>query len=344
MRKLGEDQKIDFVIAWVDGNDPEWRREKSDRISGISGFDRVDDREERYRDWDNLHYWFRGVEKFAPWVRKIHLVTWGHIPHWLNIEHPKLNIVRHEEFIPEKFCPTFNSHTIEWNLHRIPDLSENFVYFNDDIFLLKSIAVEDFFRNGRPVDMLALQPDVANVNDQVMPYIYLNNAMLLAKYFDKRDNIKKHPGAYFHIGYPPMYFFYNMLELAFPRFTGFYTVHGLSPLMKSTCQKLWELESELLTQVCSHPFRHKEDVNQYVLREYQKLSGEFVPKNVQKLCGYYDVEENNDRLVQTITGQKKKMICINDSNHEIDFEKAKQEIISALEKILPERSLFEKKL
>ena len=65
MRKLGEDQKIDFVIAWVDGNDPEWRREKSDRISGISGFDRVDDRE----------------EKFAPWVRKIHLVTWGHIPH-----------------------------------------------------------------------------------------------------------------------------------------------------------------------------------------------------------------------------------------------------------------------
>lgn len=344
MRKLGEDQKIDFVIAWVDGNDPEWRREKSDRISGISGFDRVDDREERYRDWDNLHYWFRGVEKFAPWVRKIHLVIWGHIPHWLNIEHSKLNIVRHEEFIPEKFRPTFNSHTIEWNLHRISDLSENFVYFNDDMFLLKSIAAEDFFRNGRPVDMLALQPDVANVNDQVMPYIYLNNAMLLAKYFDKRDNIKKHPGAYFHIGYPPMYFFYNMLELAFPRFTGFYTVHGPSPLMKSTCQKLWKLEPELLTQVCSHPFRHKEDVNQYVLREYQKLSGEFVPKNVQKLCGYYDVEENNDRLVQTITGQKKKMICINDSNHEIDFEKAKQEINSALEKILPERSLFEKKL
>ena len=150
MRKLGEDQKIDFVIAWVDGNDPEWRREKSDRISGISGFDRVDDREERYRDWDNLHYWFRGVEKFAPWVRKIHLVTWGHIPHWLNIEHPKLNIVRHEEFISEKFCPTFNSHTIEWNLHRIPDLSENFVYFNDDIFLLKSIAAEDGWKMRNP--------------------------------------------------------------------------------------------------------------------------------------------------------------------------------------------------
>lgn len=64
--------------------------------------------------------------------------------------------------------------------------------------------------------MMALQPDVANADDEVMPYIYLNNAMLLAKYFDKRDNMKKQPGAYFHIGYPPMYFFYNMLEIAFP--------------------------------------------------------------------------------------------------------------------------------
>ena len=60
--------------------------------------------------------------------------------------------------------------------------------------------------------------------------------------------------------------------------------------MKSTYQKLWELEPELLSNVCSHPFRHREDVSQYVLREYQKLSGEFVPENVQKICGYYDLK------------------------------------------------------
>ena len=78
--------------------------------------------------------------------------------------------------------------------------------------------------------MLALQPDVTNVDDTTMPYIYLNNAMLLAKYFDKRQNMKKQPGSYFHIGYPAMYFFYNFLEIMFPRFTGFYTVHGPSPL------------------------------------------------------------------------------------------------------------------
>lgn len=78
--------------------------------------------------------------------------------------------------------------------------------------------------------MLALQPDIANPKDATMPYIYLNNAMLLAKHFDKRTNMKQQPGAYFHFGYPLRYFGYNLLELAFPQMTGFYTVHGPSPL------------------------------------------------------------------------------------------------------------------
>ena len=342
MKRLNENSDIDFVITWVDGNDPAWQAEK-DRVVQESGQERkTDRRKERYRDWDNLQYWFRGVEQYAPWVRKIHFVTWGHLPEWLNTDHPKLNIVRHEDFIPDEFRPTFNSHTIEWNFHRISDLSENFLYFNDDMFILKNIAPTDFFRNGYPVDMLALQPDVANVDNEVMPYIYLNNTMLLAKYFDKRTNMKKQPGAYFHIGYPPMYFLYNMLELAFPRFTGFYTVHGPSPLKKTTYDRLWELEPELLKNVCGHTFRHKDDVSQYVLREYQKLQGEFVPCNVRKLCGYFDVGDHNEKLIRSIIGHKSPVICINDSNHKIDFEKAKKEINSALEQSLNRKSSFEK--
>ena len=334
--------EIDFVITWVDGNDPDWQKQKMEYSMQPDLSQKQDDRKERYRDWDLLRYWFRGVERFAPWVRRIHFVTWGHLPSWLNKEHPKLNIVNHKDFIPEKYLPTFNSHAIEWNMHRIPGLAENFVYFNDDMFLIKKVRPEQYFKNDLPVDMLALQPDVANTKDQVMPYIYLNNTMVLAKYFDKYSNIKKQPGAYFHIGYPPMYFFYNMLELAFPRFTGFYTVHGPSPLLKSTYRKLWDMEPELLDRVCSHPFRHKEDINQYVLREYQKLSGEFVPENVRKWCGYYDIEVYNKKLVKAISRQEKKIICINDSNHEIDFEKAKKEVNTALERLLPERSSFER--
>ncbi len=342
MKKLKEEQELDFVITWVEGNDPAWQKERELALQLSGETKKTDSRKERYRDWDNLQYWFRGVEQFAPWVRKVHFVTWGHIPEWLNTAHPKLHIVRHDEFIPKEFLPTFNSHTIEWNFHRIKDLSENFIYFNDDVFLLDKIESNDFFLNGRPVDMLALQPDVANIDNPVMPYIYLNNAMLLAKYFDKRTNMKKQPGAYFHIGYPPTYFLYNMLEMVFPRFTGFYTVHGPAPLKKSTYETLWNLEPELLTNVCSHTFRHKDDVSQYVLREYQKLQGEFVPRNVQRLCSYYDVENENKKLIHAIIEGKCPMMCINDSNHKIDFEKAKTEINNALQQRLGQKSLFEK--
>ena len=91
----------------------------------------IDDRIERYRDWEILKYLFRSIENFAPWVNNVYFVTCGHLPAWLNTECPKLQIVSHKDFIPEKYLPTFNSHSIEWNFHRIKNLSEHFVYFND---------------------------------------------------------------------------------------------------------------------------------------------------------------------------------------------------------------------
>jgi len=74
------DLRIDFVICWVDGNDPVWRKEKAQYTPDFE----EDDSTIRFRDWANLQYWFRGVETFAPWVNKVHFVTWGHIPTWLN--------------------------------------------------------------------------------------------------------------------------------------------------------------------------------------------------------------------------------------------------------------------
>ena len=80
---------------WVDGSDPAWLDEKKK----YTPTEEADDRDERYRDWNLLKYWFRGVEKYAPWVRKIHFVTWGHVPSWLDTDNDKLHIVKHEDFI-----------------------------------------------------------------------------------------------------------------------------------------------------------------------------------------------------------------------------------------------------
>lgn len=180
----------------MDGNDPAWQKEKrkTEHVPEVTA--EADDRNERYRDWDNLQYWFRGVEQFAPWVRKIHFVTWGHFPKWLNTEHPKLHIVKHEDFIPSEFLPTLipiPSNGIFTGL----GLSERFVYFNDDMFLLNQIHPENFFIGEKPWICWPCSPDVANTDNEVMPYIYLNNAMLLAKYFKKYENMKAQPGGLF---------------------------------------------------------------------------------------------------------------------------------------------------
>ncbi len=330
--------EIDFVVTWVDGSDQAWRAQKAQ----YSGEGLIDDSEERYRDWGIFPYWFRGVEKFAPWVRTVHLVTWGHVPSWLDTEHPKLHIVRHEDFIPKEFLPTFNCTVLEIFLHRIKGLSEQFVYFNDDMHLIRPIEPEFFFREGKPCDMLAFQPVVANPKNPVMSHLYLNNILVLCKYFDKRENVRRQPGKYFYPGYPPLYFCYNLLELAFPLFTGFYTVHGPSPFFKRTYEEVWEREEKLLLEMSSHRFRSEGDVTQYLFREWQKLSGNFCPANVQRGFQYCDVSPENGALKRALKDKRKKIACVNDARVEGDFDRIKQELHALFQGILPERSSFER--
>lgn len=343
---MGTISDTDFVITWVDGGDPAWRKQKNEyeRIEKGSAEDlsAIDSRDERYRDYGLLRYWFRAVEKYAPWVRKIHFVTWGHLPEWLDTSCPKLQIDCHEDFIPKEFLPTFNCNPIELNLHRIKDLSENFVYFNDDIYLTSPVDESYFFRDGLPRDMLAFQPVVANPANPVMSHLFLNNTLILAKYFDKRGNVRTQPGKYFKIGYPPMYFFYNLLELAFPKFTGFYTVHGPVPFCKKSFSELWEKEEAALRETSMHRFRSKDDLTDYLVRDWQKLSGNFSPANLQKDFSYFELSDDNSALCDALRKRRKKIICINDANEKLDFERTKAELTAVFEEILPEKSSFEK--
>ena len=82
----------------------------------------------------------------APWIRHVYLVTAGQIPHWLNLDTPHLTVVTHEEIFPNKSdLPTFSSPAIEAHLHRIPGLSEKFLYLNDDVFFGQAVWPEDFY-------------------------------------------------------------------------------------------------------------------------------------------------------------------------------------------------------
>lgn len=164
--------KIDAVVLWVDNQDVEWQQQKQ-KYQAIES-DLPDAGENRYRDWGIFQYWFRGIEINAPWVNKVYLVTCGHVPEWLNLKHPKLVIVNHADFMPREYLPTFNANSIELNIHRIKGLSEKFIYFNDDMFIMNKTKKEDFFVDGKPCLVAGLDLVVPEVGVSCGDYLKLN--------------------------------------------------------------------------------------------------------------------------------------------------------------------------
>ncbi len=327
------DDKIDFVIIWVDGNDKQWQNEK-DKYSPKRN---TDNRSIRYRDWDNLKYWFRGIEKFAPWVNKIHFVTYGHLPDWLNKNNPKLNIVKHTDYIPKEYLPTFSSHPIELNLHRIKGLSEQFVYFNDDMFIIDYVKKSDFFVNNLPCDMAAINATVAR--DKLYNSVLYNNMLILNSRFKKNEIIRKNLSKWINLKYGKT-LVRTLFGMPWSEFIGFYNKHMCNSFLKSTFEEVWEKEFEVLNETCMHKFRSKEDVNQFLFEYWQLMNGKFYPKKMN--CCYFQALEQKQKLIKSIKKQKYKFICINDSeyNNE-DFELLKEELKNSFETILPQKCSFE---
>lgn len=148
-------EPIDAVYTWVDGSDPafraSFRRHSSSRPEGDASSGRGDNstRRDRFRDNGELRHSLRSLAAQAPWVRRVHLLTNGQVPRWLDRSDPRIHLVRHDEVFEDPgVLPTFNSHAIEVNLHRIPGLARRFLYFNDDFFLGRPVRETDFFLPG----------------------------------------------------------------------------------------------------------------------------------------------------------------------------------------------------
>jgi hypothetical protein len=137
---------IDVVYTWVNDQDPTWRKLRED-ATGVPLKNEVDDGKslDRFVNRDELRYSLRSVVRYAPWVRKIYVVTNCAPPAWLDTENDRIEWVDHESVIPSDCLPTFSSHAIESRLQHIPDLSEHFLYFNDDFVLGCPATPGDFF-------------------------------------------------------------------------------------------------------------------------------------------------------------------------------------------------------
>lgn len=350
------DHPIDFVVTWVDGNDEAWLQELnqySPQNSEMNSFD-------RYRNWSNLEFLFRGFETFTPWVNKVYFVTWGHVPDWLDTSNPKLVIVKHSDFLRPENLPVFNINAIETNFHRIPGLSEHFVYFNDDCFILKPMQPHHFFKAGLPVNAA-----ISNImHEGVIAPIVLNDLELINKNFNrhrgekltKRGIIKKHFWKWFYPGYG-VRMLDTLLLLYWKTFSGFVNYHQPQPFLKQTYAQVWEKEPEVLNRVSKSKFRSNTDVNQYLFRYWQFVTGMFFPdsvKNAFKRRKYVELRTvgDVDNACMDIKSGEYQMYCLNDSISkgrftektmtESDFNESKTKIIDALRTLLPLKSSFEK--
>ena len=161
---------VDAVYTYVNGDDPEWRTSAEPILTAVrdaamaAGIPAIPKKKgewawnenvgmNKFRNWDELRYSMRSIHMYAPWVRRIFLVVSGpsQVPAWLNTSHPNISIVFHEQLFddPDNDLPTFNSNAIESALHRIPGLSNLFLYFNNDVLLGRPLELSDFITSRR---------------------------------------------------------------------------------------------------------------------------------------------------------------------------------------------------
>ena len=328
--------KIDIVIPWVDGSDPVWRAERAKYMDAgnIEGA-----REINYRDWGILPHLFRSIEKYAPWVNKVFFITCGQKPEWLNENDPRLVLVDHKDFIPKEYLPTFNSIPIGNNVHRIKELSDRFVYFNDDTFLTAPTVPEDFFKNGLPCDSAEFSCLIPSVKNEIITYMLFNDMLLINSNFNKRAALKGNLGKWLNLKYGKG-FLRNLYYLPIGKFTGFVDPHLPLSIMKSTYEECWEAEGETLDRVCRNRFRTKEDVNDYFFRYWRLVKGEFCPRS-NKVGAIFSIGSDFTAIENALKTQKYKMICVNDGTDVTDFDALKQKVVALFDEVFPEKSGFE---
>lgn len=327
---------IDFVITWVDMEDPKWKAEFS-KYSGKKDNEKNRVSEARFRDYGFLKYWFRGVEKFAPWVRKIHFVTSGQKPEWLDENNPKINLVNHKDYIPAEFLPTYNSVVIERYLHKIPDLAEHFVYFNDDFYIINNISTERFFKNGVPCDIAVFQynPSWSQWYKRIK-----NNLKIINKHFDKKEVMARDHDKWFHKSYGSRAR-WNYLLKPYGKFITLRTPHNAQPYLKSTFEEVWAVAEKELTETSANRFRTVTDYTPELFRTWQICKGNFEPYNTYSDTKMFPLMIKPKQAIKAIYNQSYTLICLNDNVHIRNYEQVMGNIKNAFESILPEKSSFE---
>lgn len=308
---------IDIIVPWVNPKDPNWIK-LNNKYSNCKG----DNSKQRTRDLDIFKYFFRSIDTNCKWVRKVHLILQSEtqIPDWLNIKNDKLNIIYHNQYIPKEYLPTFNTFVIEGFIHKIADLSENFILCNDDYLFTNMTSEEDFFRNNLPVD-----------NNKITKYITSNpihDKIYNGKGFSFFQHILKTNQKLEKIitGKAPIY----------------YNFHVTCQLKKSLIIETWDKYGELLSNALKDSkFRREKNFNAWLYRYIQLDKNLYI--NSPTIINDFSYKELGRSTLEEIMHDilTKKCICLNDAVNDSNEIQIKTYIHKILNAKFPNKSSFE---
>ena len=249
-------------------------------------------------------------------------------------------MVNHKDYIPNEYLPTFNSNVIEIFFNRIKDLSDKFVYFNDDVIPVDKIEKKDFFYGENVKDALIFNAVSIKSKNSIIEHTILNDLELLSKYFTKKQVERNNRGKIYNFLYGKVAIKSFLLK-PWKYFTGVENMHTAMPYMKSTWNKVWEKEENELLDTAKNKFRTKYDYNHWLFKYWQMFTGQFIPINYKKYK-YYDLKNDNKAFCNEVINKKYKIVCINDSDESLDVDKVKKELHKMFEELYPNKSSFEK--
>lgn len=317
-----ENYPVDIVYLWCDSSDDVWRTKKNDELRKLGkATDNDSTGDCRFIDNDELKYSLRSLEKYAPWINNIFIVTDSQVPKWLDTTNPKIKIIDHKEILPEDVLPTFNASAIETALHKIPNLSEHFLFANDDMFFARPVQKSFFFdeKDTKPIFR-----------------------------FSKRRIINK---TYKHLYGYMISSAYKLVEQKYGKSFPYFPHHNIDAYCKSDIEKCYNEFFEGFEKTARQKFREKDCIQRSIFGYYSVACGCASPKIVNNFAAKISDlihKKSQDSMMFVLKKNKLSQIikhrpylfCINDSSETCDEDRAAMK--EFLEKEFPQQSKFEK--
>lgn len=310
---------IDLVYLWVNGNDPVWMARRDACIGKPTR--KQENCAARYADSGELKYSLRSVEKYAPWIRRIFIVTDHQVPVWLDTSNPRVRIVDHAEIMPPECLPCYNSALIEHFLHRIEGLSEHFLYANDDMYLNRPVTPHTFYA------------------DDGMPVIYMNRKrlrkyILMFMTFLKTRVLHKP----MNLNVLAISNASRLVEKQYGHYNGDKPHHNIDAYQKSTFERVHQLFDRQLKALRANHKRSTNDIQRCIYSYVDLAEGRGHLRYVGQQHSFH-LHIHNRAEYSRFEQYNPTFFCMNDTAHATDDDR--RFAIQYLQKLFPAKSEFE---